>query len=756
MSGYERTDALAERFRVAVETLFDCFGEFAAVRDASGVIADFRIDYLNEAACRNNGRPLEEQVGRGLLELLPAHRESGLFEAYCRVVESGVPLQLEMEAYSELDRGGRRSRWFDIRAAKSGDGFVAAWREVTDLRREIEASRTYESLFRCLCDANIVGIGVGNARGEVQFVNDEMLRMMGYSRADFDAGRVDWAGSLTAESLAEALAGLGELQRRRGASGYEREFQRPDGGRTPFIGAAALMPDGDTHVSIALDLSEKRRADAARAESEARLRLAVKASGTGIWDWNVVTGEVKWSEETFTIHGLASDEFRGTAEAFGELVHPDDLERVWATVSGAIAARTPYAAEFRIVRPDGVVRWVLNSGQAFYDGDGRPLRMLGTINDVTGRKKIEEALRRSEERLRVAKTAARLGIHDYDIASGRIEWDERVRELWGVGRDEAITYETFLAGVHPDDRNAMLAAVECAFDPAGSGRYFATYRVVSRADRSQRWVEATGRVTFENGQAVRLVGTVLEVTQQRAAEQALREADRRKDEFLATLAHELRNPIAPVRQAAAVARMPNATPAQVRWCLDVIERQTKHMALLLDDLLDVSRITRGRIDLNLRTLVLQEVVEAAVETARPHIEARRHALEVSLPDGLPAIRADYLRMAQVLSNLLTNAAKYTEPGGRIRLSARRDGDAVEIAVADNGIGIAAEHLERVFEMFAQGGAPGPLEEGGLGIGLALARGLVVLHGGAIEARSDGPGRGATFVVRLPLPPREST
>lgn len=420
---------LTERFRVSVETLFDCYGAFTAIRDPAGAIIDFRIDYLNAAACRNNGRSLEEQVGHGLLELFSAHRETGLFEAYCAVVETGVPLHREMEAYQDQYPDGRRLRWFDIRAAKCDDGFVAAWRDVTEYRREIEALRWHESIIRCLFDANIIGIGVGSSSGDVRVVNDEMLRMMGRTRAEADAGRIDWAQALTPESLADARARLDELRSCGGTTGYEREFQRPDGGRTPFIGAAAIMPDGDTHVSVALDISARRDAERALAESETRLRLAVRASRTGIWDWDLATGKVTWTDETYAILGLSRRTDDATGDDFRKLIHPDDRERVWTSVNGAIAEHTPYAAEFRIVRPSGEVRWVENSGQAFYDADGRPIRVLGTLSDVTSRWNVEQELRWNEERLRLAKTAAKLGIYDYDIHSGRIAWDGRLREL---------------------------------------------------------------------------------------------------------------------------------------------------------------------------------------------------------------------------------------------------------------------------------------------------------------------------------------
>jgi len=239
-----------------------------------------------------------------------------------------------------------------------------------------------------------------------------------------------------------------------------------------------------------------------------------------------------------------------------------------------------------------------------------------------------------------------------------------------------------------------------------------------------------------------------DITTRKNDERQLQEADRRKDEFLATLAHELRNPLAPIRQAAMISRLAQATEAQKRWSHDVIERQVRHMALLLDDLLDVSRITRGRLVLRRGSHLLHEMVEAAVETARPLVDSRQHALEVVLPPAAVRMHADPLRLSQIVANLLTNAAKYTDPQGRILLRAGLENDEVVIEVSDNGIGIAPESLPAVFDMFTQLRGTGD-RASGLGIGLALTKGLVELHGGTIAVRSEGPGQGSVFSVRLP-------
>jgi signal transduction histidine kinase/ActR/RegA family two-component response regulator len=231
----------------------------------------------------------------------------------------------------------------------------------------------------------------------------------------------------------------------------------------------------------------------------------------------------------------------------------------------------------------------------------------------------------------------------------------------------------------------------------------------------------------------------------------LREQDRRKDEFIALLAHELRNPLAPIRNAVHVMRLAAGDPAAVAQARAVMERQLGHMVRLIDDLLDVSRISRNKMELRRSRVLLADVIGSAVETARPAVEAAGHQLTVALPPEPVFLDADLTRLAQVFGNLLTNSAKYTEPGGRIWLTAARQGGQVVVAVRDTGIGIPADALPRVFDMFSQVDRSVERATGGLGIGLALVKGLVEMHGGTVTAESEGPGKGSTFTVRLPAP-----
>lgn len=278
---------------------------------------------------------------------------------------------------------------------------------------------------------------------------------------------------------------------------------------------------------------------------------------------------------------------------------------------------------------------------------------------------------------------------------------------------------------------------------------------IVRPDATVIYVQNDVEPLFDTrGEIYGCVSVIVDLTERRAAEIALREADRRKDEFLATLSHELRNPLAPIRAALEVMRLGREDPHLIEKARATMERQLQQMVRLTDDLLDVSRITQDKVELKRERIDLRAVIQSAVEAMRPIIVDRGHTLHVDLPQEALCADADFTRLAQAFSNLLNNAAKYTERGGHITVTASKDGDAA-IHVYDTGIGIPRDMLSRIFDMFTQLQAHGDRTISGLGVGLSLARRLVELHGGSIEARSEGPGRGSEFVIRLPLVPAKS-
>jgi signal transduction histidine kinase/CheY-like chemotaxis protein len=379
--------------------------------------------------------------------------------------------------------------------------------------------------------------------------------------------------------------------------------------------------------------------------------------------------------------------------------------------------------------------------------------VLGT--DVTDRRRAEHALRRSEEQLRLAVRAADMMAFEWDIEAGRFT---RLGESPAAA---ALPHERRVADVlqrvHPEDRRAVLARVRAVLRRQ-TDLFVSEHRFRERLDAGWRWLRVHGRIAHDaQGRPRTMLGLALDITAQKEASvriegllDDLREADRRKDAFLATLAHELRNPLAPLRNALEIQRLAGNDPARARSAQTIMDRQLRQMVRLLDDLLDVSRITRNRLELRREAVELAAVLGQAVETVRPHIEARRQQLSVSLPDRAVLLHADLTRLAQVFSNLLDNASKYTPAGGSIEIAARAASPGeIAVTVKDEGVGITAGDLPRLFDMFYRAGSAGP-DPGGVGIGLSLARGLVELHGGAIDAYSDGPLQGAQFRVRLPV------
>jgi len=360
-------------------------------------------------------------------------------------------------------------------------------------------------------------------------------------------------------------------------------------------------------------------------------------------------------------------------------------------------------------------------------------------------------VRDNEERLRLALAVAQVATWEWDLATGRMRWSADPEKMFGFPPGGFGPNSQLSHAIHPDDRSVIEEALQRAMQ---SGEFEAEYRVV-RPDGSVVWIANRGRVVHETNSPTRIVGVSGDLTRRKRLEEALLESDRRKNEFLATLAHELRNPLAPVRYAAKVLDLKGPTNRETQWAVQLIERQTKHMARLIDDLLDISRISRNTLELRKESVELATVIATAVETAHPYMKRDGHELFVTIPSEPIYLLADPVRLAQVFSNLLDNAAKYSKPadgGGKICLTAVQEGLYAVVRVKDTGIGIAPEMLPKIFEMFTQVGRSIRQSEGGLGIGLSLAKRLVEMHGGNIDVSSEGFGKGSEFVVRIPLAP----
>jgi PAS domain S-box-containing protein len=439
----------------------------------------------------------------------------------------------------------------------------------------------------------------------------------------------------------------------------------------------------------------------------------------------------------------------------GEAAWIPDVTRDGNFPRAAVAGRAGLhgAVAFPVVLGNGVLGVLEFFSRRIERPDEDLLRMLAAVGGQIGlfaeRKRAEEALRQSETRLRAILDNTTAVIYVKDL-HGRYQLINRQHETLFHRTRDAIQGKTDHEIFPKEIADAFRAndlSVLAAMKP------LQWEEVAPHDDGPHTYVSVKFPLLDSAGAPYAVCGISTDITERKWAEEAAREADRRKDEFLAVLAHELRNPLAPIRNAVHVLKTPGADAPTADRARDLIERQVQHLVRLVDDLLDVSRIMRGKIELRKEPIDLAVVVARAVETAAPAVEAGGHNLTVSLPAAPLVLDVDPVRLAQVIANLLNNAAKYTEPGGRIVLAAGREGDEAVVRVSDTGVGVAADMLPRIFDLFVQADRSRERAQGGMGVGLTLVRSLVELHGGSVRAYSDGPGRGGEFVVRLPVTAR---
>ena len=384
--------------------------------------------------------------------------------------------------------------------------------------------------------------------------------------------------------------------------------------------------------------------------------------------------------------------------------------------------------------------------------------------DVTERKKQEQfarereaKLKESQDRLRLATEAADIGTFDFFPNTRELQFSDRSRELFGIPPEMEVTYEIYLAGVHPDDRHIVTETVQRVRQPGSTGRFDIEYRTIGIQDGKERWVAERGRAVLDaSGEVTRFIGTMLDITDAKNAEILLQrakseaeEANQAKDHFLAMLSHELRTPLTPVLMTiAALRREPNLSD-DLRRDLEVLQRNVELEALLIDDLLDLTRIAHGKLELHSDAVDIHGTIEHALSISAGDLIGKKIHVTRHFDAREHHCWADPARLQQVFWNLVKNAAKFTPEGGRLDLSTRNnDAHQIVIEITDNGIGIEPELMPKIFDAFEQGGQMVTSKYGGLGLGLAISKRVVDLHGGAIEARSGGPGKGATFVVTL--------
>ncbi len=500
-------------------------------------------------------------------------------------------------------------------------------------------------------------------------------------------------------------------------------------------------------------------------EREERLRLATVAAELGIWTWHPDVDQVTWENSLPDIDFTPEPGVPPLSATHIEAawVHPDDRPAFSQAIEDALGTNERVTWQGRMQGPNGQLRWIELTGQAAAPFSDSPRRVIGTLRDITARQQAAEALHQSEQRFRALFNLGPIAIYSCDLAGKIVEFNHAAATLWQRTPKPGDTCETFAA----EFKFFSVDGTPSPFLPANL-KHLPNNDVVDlqdaefmveRPDGSRITVVASVvALTNEHGEQTGSISCCYETTersrlelQTQAQARTLADLHRRKDEFLAMLGHELRNPLAAMANAVQLLRLNQHADTSLKQGRSIIERQVRQLKHLVDDLLEVSRITTGSVRLRQQQVNLRSVVERALETAQPIIAAQRHELSVTFPQHSIYLHADGARLEQVLVNLLSNAAKYTQKGGRIALSLEEEADGMTVAirVRDNGIGIAPDLLPHIFELFTQAERSLDRSQGGLGIGLSLVQRLVELHGGSVVAHSE-LGRGSEFVVRLPL------
>jgi PAS domain S-box-containing protein len=518
-----------------------------------------------------------------------------------------------------------------------------------------------------------------------------------------------------------------------------------DGTERPIDDSAAPMLDeAGAPVGAVLvfrDVTERRRAE----EVQARLAAIIDSSQDAIISKTLDSIIRTWNSGAERLFGYTAEEAVGRSILL--IIPPERRDEEREIL--AKLARGERIEHYETVRmaKDGRLLDISLTVSPIRDAEGLVIGASKIARDITGRKQAEEALQASERRFRTLTSHAPVGIFLTDREGNCLFVNERWCKMAGLSPEEARG-RGWASALHPDDRERVFHEWSSATQ---AGRPFASEYRFRTPQGKVTWLQGNAiELCDEAGQVREFIGTITDITERREAVEALQEADRRKDDFIALLAHELRNPLAPLRNGLQVMQLAPGDANLVARSRDMMDRQLSHMVRLIDDLLDVSRISRNKMELRRSRVLLADVINSAVEAARPAIQAAGHELTVSLPREPVHLDADLTRLAQVFGNLLNNSAKYTDVGGHIWLTATREGGQVSVAVRDTGIGIPANALPTLFDMFSQVNWSMDRSAGGLGIGLALVKGLVEMHGGTVEAASPGPGQGSTFTVRLPV------
>ncbi|MBC8087531.1 MAG: PAS domain S-box protein [Phycisphaerae bacterium] len=739
------------RLRAIIDSMF----AFVGVLDIDGTLLE-----VNQAALGVGGMQRDEVVGRYFWDCAWFTHDENVRERLRDGFEraSGG----EVVRYDEVARtanDGRIHIDFTMQPVYREGALQFVIPSAVDVTHRVEAEerlRHQRNVTRTITENATTAIFMTDANRRCTFANPAAEAMTGYT-ADELIGHVlhdrihylrpDGSRYPAEEcTLDRALPDGNQIRN------HEELFVRKDGTFFPVVCSVSLINAGGDPAGLVVevrDVTHEQQAARAVAESQARFRQLAESIPQLTWmahpDGNIFWYNQRWYDYT----GTTLEEMRDWG--WKEVHDPEVLPVVMDRWQSSLASGASFDMVFPIRAADGSYRPFLTRVNPFRDEQGKIILWFGTNTDVSAEHDRAESLRRRQRELQT------LADNSPDILT---RFDRNHRHVFvnsAVERATGLPAHQFIGRTN---RELGMPAAQCDLWERTIDRVFETGREQSV---DFEFDSPTGRQYFvgrfvpelgANGEIQYALGFTRDRTTERLAENAVQDANRRKDEFLATLAHELRNPLAPLRNGLEILRLTHSADSRAVQVRDIMERQVTTMTRLIDDLLDISRISLGKVELKRATVEISSVLDAAVEVSRPTLLAAQHQLDIDVPDKTLLLHADSTRVAQVIGNLLHNAAKYTPERGRITLSAHAVGNEVVIRVSDNGIGIPGDMLTRVFEMFTQIAHSSTKAQGGLGIGLALVRQLVEMHGGSVSAESEGAGKGSTFTVRLPRAGRD--
>jgi PAS domain S-box-containing protein len=759
----KRSEALVQRQLAEIEAIYQSAPIGLNILDA-----DLRFVRINQRLADINGLPVAAHLGRTVRELFPDLADT-IEQLLYPILETGEPLlNVEIQGETPAQPGVQRT-WLEhflpLKAGGQVVGISTVCEEITE-RIQVEAVlRQSEARFRHMADNAPVMIWVTDPTGYCTYLNQVWYDFTGQTE-ETGLG-FGWLNAvhpedsefsknmfLSATSQQEAFRLEYRLRHKNG------EYRWAIDAANPWFGENGEFKG---YIGSVIDISDRKQVEEALCQSEERYRTLFETMNEGF-----CVAEVLFDEQNKPIDyrlleiNSVFEQHTGLKNAQGKTAREllPDLEPYWIELYGnVVLTGEPVRYENY---SEAMNRWFDVSSFRLEPPESRKVAIL--FEDVSDRKHTEAALRESENRLRLTMSSAELGTWDFNPITSVLKWDDQCKAMFGLPPTAEITWDVFLAGLHPEDRDRTHQVVLQSFNPESGGDYEIEYRTIGLEDGIERWIAAKGKAFFNyEGDAIRFIGTVLNITEKKQAEaereqllqreQAARaeaeRANRIKDEFLAVLSHELRSPLNPILGWTKLLQMRKFDEAQTKQALATIERNAKLQTQLIDDLLDVAKILRGKLSLNVDVVNLSSVIESAIETVKTAAAAKFISLHCTLPN-IGQVSGDTARLQQIVWNLLSNAIKFTANGGQVFIQLNRVSNQAEITVKDTGRGINPNFLPHIFESFRQEDASITRQYGGLGLGLAIVRQLVEAHGGSITVDSPGEGFGATFTVRLPL------